>query len=231
MAPNRHRDGKAGIVNPAAVAGFTITAVIVVACLAMALFLRHGLPVENDTGARMAFQLAHPVAWRLAWVSWMLSAISLLLFCYLLLDYIPASPWRSYGIALVAIGIAPDISAELIYATVLPRLAERGAVDAFELLEFIATQLTGVLGNGAYCLGGLILNLLLRRNRKLPLAWVWAGVPAWLLGLGLSAAIFGQWMNAAAVLIASSMAWSVSWMFLVTVRVFRHPDRYRWSPA
>lgn len=226
----RHNTGL-GSINPPTIAGFAIVGVITIACLSMALFLRHGLPVGTESSARMVFLLAHPLAWKMGWVGWMLSALGLLLFCCLLLEYIPASPWRSYGIALVAVGIAPDISAELIYAVVLPRLAEHGAVEAFELLEFIATQLTGVLGNGAYCLGGLTLNLLMLRNRLLSRALVWAGMPAWLLGLGLSVAVLGSWMTAAAVLTAASMTWSLTWMFLVTLRVFRFPARYRAEAA
>ena len=224
--PRRHNTGL-GSINPPTIAGFAIVGAITIACLSMALFLRHGLPVGTESSARMAFLLAHPLAWKMGWASWMLSAIGLLLFCCLLLEYIPASPWRSCGIALVAIGIAPDISAELIYAVVLPRLAAHGAVEAFELLEFIATQLTGVLGNGAYCLGGLVLNLLMLRNAALPRVLVWVGIPAWMLGLGLSVAVFSQWMAAAAVLTAVSMAWSLMWMFTVTLRVFRFPARYR----
>lgn len=214
-----------------ALAGFAIVGIITIACLAMALFLRHGLPVGTETGDRMAFLLAHPLAWKLGWVSWMLSALGLLLFCHLLLDYIPASTWRSFGIALVTIGIAPDISAELIYAAVLPAVAMKGATETYELLEFIATQLTGVLGNGGYCLGGLILNLLMLRNAALSRVLVWAGVPAWILGLGLSVAVFGSWMTAAAVLTATSMAWSVTWMFALSWRVFRFAERYRLETA
>lgn len=206
-----------------------VISTIAVACLVMALFLRYGLPAGTTLAERMAFVSAHPVAWPLAWLPWMASALGLLLFCFWLRAYAPPSPARLLGFALVAFGVAPDITAESIYAFVLPRLAEQGTAETFSHFEYIATLLTGLLANAAYCLGGLILNLLLFRNPRFPRGVALAGLPSWILGLGLSVAVFNHWMAAAVVLTASSMALSLAWMLLVTIRVFRFPQSYQWK--
>lgn len=206
-----------------------VIAIITTACLLMALFLRHGLPAGTTLAERMAFIAAHPLAWPLAWLLWMASALGLLLFCFWLRDYTPPSPARFLGIALVAIGVVPDLAAESIYAFVLPRLAAQQAAEMFFNFELMATLLTGFLANGAYCLGGLILNLSLLRNPRFPRLVAFAGLPAWILGLGLSVAVFNQWMGAAVMLTAASMTLSLAWMFIVTIYVFRFPERYQWE--
>ena len=206
-----------------------VIAIITTACLLMALFLRHGLPTGTTLAERMAFIAAHPLAWPLAWLLWMASALGLLLFCFWLRDYAPPSPARLFAIVLVAIGVVPDLVAESIYAFVLPRFAEQQATEMFSSFELMATLLTGFLANGAYCLGGLILNLSLLRNSRFPRLVAFAGIPSWLLGLGLSVAVFNQWMGTAVILTAASMTLSLAWMFIVTIYVFRFPERYQWE--
>ena len=208
-----------------------VITVITAACLVMALFLRHGLPAGTTLLERMAFISAHPIAWPLAWLPWMASALGLLLFSVWLRDYAPPSPARFFAVALVAIGVAPDLTAESIYAVVLPRLAAEGSAEIFSAFELMATLLTGFVANGVYCLGGLILNLSLLRNPRFPRLVAFAGLPAWIFGLGLSVAVFNNWMSAAVVLTASSMTLSLAWMFVVTIYVFRFPKRYQWARA
>lgn len=213
------------------IGGLAIVAIIGIACLAMASFLRHGLPAGSVLAERMAFVAAHPIAWPLAWLPWMASALGLLLFCIWLREYAPPSPARVIGVALVGIGVVPDIAAESLYAFVLPTLAAPALAVRYYDIELIATLLTGVLANGAYCLGGLILNLALFRNPRFPRLIAWAGLPAWLLGLGLSVAVLTGRMQAAMILTALSMSLSLAWMFVVAIYVFRFPRRYRWSRA
>lgn len=211
------------------IGGLAIVTVIGIACLAMALFLRHGLPTGTVLAERMAFVAAHSIAWPLAWLPWMASAVGLLLFCVWLREYAPPSPARVIGVTLVGIGVAPDIAAESLYAFVLPTLTVPALAVRYYDIELIATLLTGVLANGAYCLGGLILNLALFRNPRFPRLIAWAGLPAWLLGLGLSVAVLTGRMQAAMVLTALSMSLSLAWMFVVAIYIFRFPLRYRWS--
>ena len=213
------------------IGGAVVIAIIAVACLVMALFLRHGLPAGTTLAERMAFVSAHPIAWPLAWLPWMASAVGLLLFCSWLRHYAPRSFLRFFGVGLVAIGVVPDISAELIYATVLPRLTDPAAAERFYDFELIATLLTGFAANGAYCLGGLMLNLALFRNRRFPRLVAWAGLPAWVLGLGLSVAVVNGEMQAAIVLTGASMTLSLVWMAIVTAFIFPFPGRYRWQRA
>ncbi|MFP5348393.1 MAG: hypothetical protein ACLGHO_00935 [Gammaproteobacteria bacterium] len=213
------------------VGGAVVIAIITVACLVMALFLRHGLPTGNTLAERMALVSAHPIAWPLAWLPWMASAVGLLLFCSWLRHYAPRSSLRFFGVTLVAIGVVPDITAELIYAAVLPRLTDSAAAERFYDFELIATLLTGFAANGAYCLGGLMLNLALFRNRRFPRLVAWAGLPAWILGLGLSVAVINGEMHAAMVLTGASMTLNLIWMAIVTAFIFPVPDRYRWQRA
>lgn len=212
---------------PAYLSG-AVVIVIIGACFNMAFLMHDGFPTGNTVAERALFISRHVLLWRLGWLNWMLAALGLLLFCNLLLAYIPASSLRRYGILLVAIGIGPDVSAEAIYAFVLPELARNGdLLNGFSILEQVAMQLTGTVGNGAYNLGGLLLNLLLRGNPRVPPWLVYSGLPAWILGIGLSVATALGHHPLAVLLTAAAMTWSVSWMLLVTVTLFWNPHRYR----
>lgn len=212
----------------AACVSLAIVGLIILACFNMAFVLRDGLALGTPLVTRSLFLLEHTTLWQLGWLSWMLSALGLLLFCVYLLDYIPPSRLRQFAILVVAIGIAPDISAEVIFAFVLPPLLSvDGGAPLFLTLEQLAMQLTGTVGNGAYNAGGLLLNLLLLANPRVPRPLVWAGVPAWLFGLGLSVATALQALLLAQQLTAIAMAWSLAWMAAVALLLFRYPQRYR----
>lgn len=199
-------------------------AILTTACVLMAVALTPGLPTTPELSTRIAFVEQHTTVWQWGWVSWMAGSLSLLLFCLLLLDYIPGHPLKYFAIAVIAIGVVPDISAEILYAFALPKFT---AVPVhYVLLEHIAQLLTGIFANGAYCLGGLILNLLLLRNRCLPRTVVLFGIPSWLIGFGLSAAVIVDDMALAVPFTAISMVWNVLWMLLMGVRIFPHPDKY-----
>jgi hypothetical protein len=214
-------------------ATLAVIGVIALACLLMLLVLRPGLPVDAgaDPAPRLTWLVGHQALWRFAWFTWMASALGLLLFCFLLRPFLPDTPLTRYALALVAIGVVPDLTAEFIFAFALPWLAERIAagaplIDQFFLFEYLAMLLTGALGNGAYNLGGLLLNLQGFRNPRLPRWLVWAGVPAWVLGLGLSAATAARsfaWMQW---LTGASMALSLGWMLALALVVFRRPRRF-----
>lgn len=207
-----------------------IVAVIVGACFNMLVVLAPGLPLEPDVVRRMDYILVHTLAWQLGWLTWMLAAFGLLLFCYYLLPYIPHSTLKYFSITVVAIGIVPDISAEIIYAIVLPWLAHgdmTARVELFRLMEFIAMQGTGTFGNGAYNIGGLMLNILLFRNDKLPAWLIVSGAPAWIFGLFLSIATALNQPGATQVFTAIAMVWSVLWMLAVALIIYAAPQRYR----
>ncbi|MBI3545999.1 MAG: hypothetical protein HY081_05320 [Gammaproteobacteria bacterium] len=218
----------------------TIIGTISLACLAMLFVLQPGLPIEPDIHARMRYILGHKNLWLASWFLWMLSALGLLLFCFYLLDFLPNSKIKFYALTLVAIGIGPDITAEFIFAVILPWLASNsiGAdeltrtihTEHFRSLEYLAVQLTGGFGNGAYNLGGIILNILGFKNKLLPRWLLWFGMPSWLLGLALSAATIIYQPFWILIFTASSMMLSLMWMLLVAAIIFYRPHRYRINP-
>lgn len=207
-----------------------IVAIITLACFNMAFVLRDGLAIGTPFVTRALFLANHTMLWQLGWLNWMVSALGLLLFCVYLLDYVPRSALQRFAILLVAIGIGPDITAEVLFAFVLPPLLQldEGAT-LFMTLEKIAMQMTGTVGNGFYNLGGLLLNLLLFANARVPRLLIVAGLPAWLFGLALSVATALQALLAATLLTGIAMVLSLCWMLAVALLLFMHPDRYRWS--
>ena len=201
-----------------------IVLIITTACVLMAFVLTPGLATTTELVTRIAFIEQHTHIWQWGWVSWMASSLSLLLFCLLLLDYIPAHPLKYFAITVVALGVVPDISAEILFAFALPKFVDQPVL--YVLLEQIAQLLTGIFANGAYCLGGLILNLLLLRNKILPRTLLLFGIPSWLIGFGLSYAVIIDNMTLAVPFTAIAMVWNVVWIFLIGVFVFPRPDKY-----
>lgn len=209
---------------------FALVLIITSACLNMLWILAPGLPIDNDIAQRMAYIAANQAAWQWAWLNWMASALALLLFCFFLLPYIPYSPAKYFGITIVAIGIAPDIAAETLYAFVLPWLAtgEFAAYhEVFRVIETIAMQLTGFFGNGAYNVGGLILNGLLFYNAKLPRWLIFLGLPSWILGLALSFSVAVYAIEAAQILTGAAIVWNVLWMLMIAFKIYAYPQRYK----
>jgi hypothetical protein len=202
----------------------TTVAIITLACVLMAVTLTPGLPTTPELAARMTFIEQHTTLWQWGWISWMAGSLSLFLFGLLLLDYIPTQPLKYFAIGQIAIGVVPDIAAEILYAFALPKFTSQPA--QYVLLEQIAQLFTGVFANSAYCLGGLLLNLLLLCNRRLPRALVLLGLPSWLIGFGLSVAIIIDNLPLAVSCTAISMVWNVIWIFLMGVLVFPHPNKY-----
>jgi len=209
-----------------------IVAVITLACFNMAFVLRDGLAIGTPFITRALFLSEHTVLWQLGWLNWMVSAMGLLLFCVYLLDYLPRTPLRHFAILLVAIGIGPDISAEVLFAFVLPPLLQLDAPATLCMtLENSAMRLIATVGNGFYNLGGLLLNLLLVANPRVPRLLILAGLPAWLFGLALSVATALQAVVAATLITGVAMTLSLCWMLAVALILFMHPHHYRWSAA
>jgi hypothetical protein len=202
--------------------GLTIIAILTLACFQMAFILPEGLlGAGNSIAERNEFIQNNLGLWQLGWFNWMLAALGLLTFCIMLLPFIPTSEWRILGILLVALGIVPDIGAEVIFAFVIPY---SHTIDptlvTMQTLELIAVQLTGTLGNGLYNIGGLLLNVLLLSNQRLPRKLILIGIPGWFFGFGLSISCAMQAMDAAKFFTAAGMVWSTAWMFALTIKVF-----------
>lgn len=219
MSTTTHNPGSS-IYSPL---GLIIVLIITLACIAMPWLLAPGLPLDADLARRMEYVGGHTPAWKLGWGLWMASALGFLLFCQLLGRFIPDGVGRRYALALVGIGVVPDLIAELLLSAILPWMAtQSGAYGAAEYagIEHLALLLTGFLANGLYNLGGLALNLLLLRNPAVPKWWVFLGLPAWLIGLGLSASTLTGAMDAAYWTTALAMGWSLLWMFLAAILIF-----------
>jgi hypothetical protein len=202
--------------------GFIIVIILTTACFQMAFLMTDGLEASgNNIVARNEFIQNNLGLWQLGWFNWMLAALGLLTFCIMLLPFIPKSEWRILGILLVALGIVPDIGAEVIFAFVIPHSHTIDPTLAtMQTLELIAVQLTGTLGNGLYNIGGLLLNILLLNNQRLPRKLVLIGIPGWLFGFGLSIACAMHAFDAAKFFTAAGMVWSTTWMFALTIKVF-----------
>lgn len=202
---------------------YLIVIIIAIACALMNGPMRGGLPLDTTVLERMAFIAENHVVWTLSWLIWMLAALGLLVFCFIFASVLNATSLAvRLGLTLVALGIVPDLIAEVIYAFVMPQvITQSTGLDLFKLLEVVAMLLTGFLGNGLYNLGGLVLTVAAIRQGVLQ-SWVavW-GIFAWIFGLGLSGAIALQWMSAAEVLTALSMGLSTSWMLVVAHRVIK----------
>lgn len=199
-----------------------IVAVITVACLLMNGPMRDGLPLDNTLTERMAFIADNRLVWSLSWFAWMLSAIGLFVFCAILADELHKNVLRTIGIALVGMGIAPDLIAEVIYAFVMPEVIVRKFDgQLIELLEITAMHLTGYLGNGLYNLGGLTLTLLAFSQGVIK-GWVAAwGVLAWILGLLLSLTVAIGSVKAAEIVTAAAMFLSTLWMLIFAHKVLK----------
>jgi len=208
--------------KPTVCFGLTIVAILTLACLQMAFILPEGLLGAGNTIAeRNEFIQNNLGLWKLGWFNWMLAALGLLTFCAMLLPFIPKSEWRVLGILLVALGIVPDIGAEVIFAFVIPHShAIDPTLATMQTLELIAVQLTGTLGNGLYNIGGLLLNVLLLNNQRLPRKLILIGIPGWFFGFGLSITYAMQALDAAKFFTAAGMVWSTVWMFAITIKVF-----------
>lgn len=199
-----------------------IVLTIIVACILMNGPMRGGLPLDNTLVERMAFIASNRVIWSISWFVWMLSALGLFVFCSILASKLPPGLWRAVGLALVGMGIAPDLIAEVIYAFVMPEVLRlQLGQDVFALLEVLAMHLTGFLGNGLYNLGGLLLTLLVIRQGVIS-GWIAAwGVTAWVLGLLLSLSVALGSVSMAEVFTASSMVLSTVWMLIYAHKVLK----------
>ena len=199
-----------------------IVVIITLACLLMNGPMRDGLPLENTISERMAFIAENRVLWSLSWFAWMLSAIGLFVFCTILADELDKNFLRTIGIALVGMGIAPDLIAEVIYAFVIPEVIDRKInSEVIEVLEIIAMHLTGYLGNGLYNLGGLLLTIL-AINQGVIRSWIAAwGVIAWILGMLLSLSVAMGSVEAAEIFTATAMVLSTVWMLIFAHKVLK----------
>ncbi|MCH7720559.1 MAG: hypothetical protein IH988_06155 [Planctomycetes bacterium] len=171
--------------------------------LAMATILRHGLETNPVLGDRVRFIADHVVLWRVAWLSWSAAAVSIL---YFFASFVSAhgtpladpAGGRGLVLMLAVVAVATDLTAEAIEIGVAPGLArqaiaEMAVTDAshstvtlFVAFHRTSVMLSGFLANGLYSVIALVLSVVGRREYP---KWVsWAGVGVGLSGILLSVA-------------------------------------------
>lgn len=185
------------------VAAWLALAVHLVAGLALAVILRQGLETNPILEARLTFLVEHTLLWVGGWLTWNAAAISILYF-YAALTWAHATDGKTattpltFAVILSAIGVAADLSAEVIEMGVLPDLARQALIEAgrgvgqmtaastFLALHRTAVVLTGYLANGLYTSSAILLTY--STCHAYP-RWVWmAGVGVGVSGLALSGA-------------------------------------------
>jgi hypothetical protein len=175
------------------------------AFLAMALILRQGLDTA-ELGDRLHFLAEHTLWWNLGWLVWNTAALTILYFylCFVLAHQRAARPQAALwaAVLLTAAGVALDLGAEAIEMGVIPELArvarhESGhgpATKQFLTLHRLAMMLTGYGANGLYSISALLLAWTTRREYRI---WEWpAGIAVGISGLGLSAAVLADSVEA-----------------------------------
>lgn len=199
-----------------------IVTVIVVACFLMNGPMRGGLPVDNTFQERAQFIGDNNLIWSISWCVWMLSALGLFVFCAILADELKKTLLRTIGLSIVAMGIGPDLIAEVIYAFVIPKLIHGNvSMEILQVLESLSVHLTGFLGNGLYNIGGLMLTVIAIKEGLLK-TWIaiW-GVTAWVFGLLLSASVAVDAVKAMEIFTVCSMVLSTLWMLVFAYRVLK----------
>jgi hypothetical protein len=147
--------------------------------LALLLVLRPGTEAGGSLGARAAYITAHPVAWRLGWLLWMLAALSLLGLYAWWGARLARPAVGLFALGLATLGLVCDFLGESLLIAWIP--------EHFTALHRPASLLTGGLANGLYTLAGITLTLATRWLARPLRLWAWA---AWLAGLSLSVATF-----------------------------------------
>lgn len=196
--------------------------IITLACFCMNEFLRGGLPLNNTLEQRIIFIDNNNLIWSVSWCIWMFAALGLFTFFVILADDIERTFMRTVGLTLVAIGMIPDLIAEVIYAFVIPEIIDQKIPpQTIGVFETLATYLTGYLGNGLYNIGGIILTVL-AINQGLFKGWVaiW-GIISWFFGLMLSLSVASGLLQAAEFFTASSMILSTTWMLVFAYKVIK----------
>jgi len=170
----------------------------------MLFFLAQGLDAAWPIETRLLYITNHQVLWTVCWIAWIFAAVSLIYFLVnwgILLEHLATESMRPkivFGVLISALGMIPDTIAETLYIGLIPQLANNakvnlagspsGAFHEFAMWQQCINLITGFLGNGFYCVGGLTLALISLKTKPFPKKWALASFPIWLVGFGLSVA-------------------------------------------
>lgn len=191
-----------------ALAPYACAGLNLVAALVLALVLRPGTEAVADLAGRVAFVSEHALAWRAGWAVWIGAALSLIAFYCWWGSRIPSRRWAMAATVVAVAGLTFDLTAEALMMGWLPR--------DFETVAFIASVLTGGLGNGLYTVAGAMLTLRTPAIRGPLAVLAWS---VWIAGFGLSACTFAGFFPGAVVFTAVLFVMFSPWVVLMGRRL------------
>jgi hypothetical protein len=162
-----------------------------IAGLAMALILRHGLETNADLTDRLRFVAHLGLLWMVGWLTWTFAAATILNFYARFAAAhrpraVSPAPLRA-AVLLTIVAVAADWTAQAIEVFVLPGFARSADTAGFLAWHRTAVILTGFLANGLYTVSAFLL--------------VWASrgaYPRWIQVAGFGVVAGGSLLSAAA---------------------------------
>jgi small multidrug resistance pump len=153
---------------------FWCAGIHVIAASGTLLLLRAGSEAIADVAQRTAYISEHAMRWRIGWLLWMVSAISLASF-YAWWGARVRRRTALIAFSIAALGLICDFIGESIFIGWLPAPAST--------LYRAATLFSAAAGNGFYTIAAIILTINTDELPLRPLAWL-----AWASGIALSIA-------------------------------------------
>lgn len=147
-------------------------AVHVAANVVMLLVLIRGIP-PGPLDARRAFVAAHPTAWALGWVVWMLTAAALILFYLAIADTLPRNGWVIFAVILACTGATLDWGVLGVTGLLAPQWAAVAMNDPFYAnLYAVWDRVFLIISVGIdhllYTLGGIVLGAVAVQTPRFP---------------------------------------------------------------
>ncbi|MFO1464303.1 MAG: hypothetical protein U1F66_11050 [bacterium] len=193
----------------------------------MLFLLAPGIDAAVPLELRLQYISSHPRLWTFAWLTWIFAAVSLIYFLVhwgCLLESLEPHRRRGkivFAVLVGCLGMIPDTLAETLYIGLIPRLAALGqaktgealptALDHIRMWQQNLNMLTGFLGNGLYCIGGMTLTLLSIQVGGFPKKWSFPALLIWTAGFALSAATLLDHHVLLKVATALTMSTFVAW--------------------
>lgn len=160
-----------------------------VSAFAMAFLLAPGLDTNPDLKARILYISSNAQIWKLGWASWMISAMSFLVYIYCFRRFHLDNPLSSRKLLSAALGAAciavlADLtfeSREIFYVTELVNDSQNTNIEqAFLLNHQIFMVGSGIIANLLYCLATIFSVVATRTS-----------YPTWVQCIGYGVLVFG----------------------------------------
>lgn len=195
------------------------------------LFLTPGTAAGGGDDARLTFIAAHATEWSAGWLMWMGGSLGLALSVWMIARVFelraPHPGLLRLATVVAAIGAGIDVVGDAIQVTTFPTLAHDYTALApgdpartpivllFDLVDHLATALSGGVANTLYFVAGIAVVIALAQMREFP-GWITAlGIVAWLVTLAATPAIF--FPHIVPVAVAAAIFLYVAWLGVVAV--------------